>query len=297
MSDPRNDQYGAPWPGQPNGPGGYPGGFPTSPPPPGPMNPGGGPPAGAPGPSGPPPTAYGEQEFVVESAPPTSPGHYPATYQNAPDPFGEPGGASPREPERRSKKGWIIPIAGLLALAMIAAAVYFLFLQKDDGDDKASDDSSTSQSQDADRSGEASGAPSDSGSTTQPSAIAGSYDVNGTIESYSGPQTGQLGGTAKKAGDQAFKSPQTWTIAGDCVADKSCELTITPGDAKVPLTLQGDTWKGEAKEQIQCSAGGQATEATVTIEIPQAGGTAKRTVTATCAEAITEVDNLTLTKK
>ena len=83
-------------------------------------------------------------------------------------------------------------MAGLLALAMIAAAVYFLFLQDDDpAGDRAG--SSTSA--------ERSAAPGSEGSAANPAPapeITGSYEVTGTIASYTGPQTGQLGGSAKK---------------------------------------------------------------------------------------------------
>ena len=181
--------------------------------------------------------------------------------------------------------------AALLALAMIAAAVYFLFLQPKDGGDDKKADSSSSRSEGG-TSGEASS--SDGGATTS-GAIAGTYYVNGTIESYSGP-SGQLGGATKKAGDEVFKAPQTWTLSGECTDGKPCELVITPGDAKVALTLEGESWTGQGTEQIACSAS-QNVDATVSIEIPKAGGTAKRTVSAPCAQPINEVDNLTLTKK
>lgn len=238
-----------------------------------------------------------ENEYVVETAP-TSPQQHQA-FRDAPDPFGASPEPSPKEPKEGGSgaKKWAVPLAALIAVLALAAGVYFLIIKPGDDDSADPKDADSSTSQDADRSEGAES--SESGGADAAAAIAGTYEVNGTIASYTGPQTGQLGGGPKQAGDQAFKSPQTWTIEGECGDAASCELplSITPGDTAVTLKLEGDTWKGEGKENIQCSAGGDETEATVVIEMPKDGGTAKRTVTATCGEQIVEVDDLTLTKK
>lgn len=298
-SDGPTDSYGAP-----TGPQSPYAGAPNTPPPPTASSEAaargsdhGGPPA----PYGQHQPAYGygqapENEYVVETAP-TRPPHH--EFRDAPDPFGatpERGSKDPDDEGSGAKK-WVVPLAALIAVLALAAGVYFLIIKPGSDDEDGGAEGESSTSQDADRSEGAT--TSDGGGADAAAAIAGSYEVNGTVASYTGPQTGQLGGGPKQAGDQAFKSPQTWTIEGECADPTSCELplTITPGDTAVTLTLEGDTWKGEAKETIQCSAGGDETEATVVIEMPKDGGTAKRTVTATCTEQIVEVDDLTLTKK
>lgn len=246
-----------------------------------------------------PPYDYGqspENEYVVETGP-TSPQQQ--TYRDAPDPFGGASAERAKGPddEGSGAKKWAVPLAALIAVLALAAGVYFLIIKAGSDDESSAADGESSTSQDADRSGSA--GPAEGGGEDAAAAIAGTYEVSGTVASYTGPQTGQLGGGPKQAGDPAFKSPQTWTIEGECADAASCELplNITPGDTQVTLTLEGDTWKGESKETIQCSAGGEQTEATVVIEMPKEGGTAKRTVTATCGEQIIEVNDLTLTKK
>lgn len=297
-SDGPNGDFGAP-----TGPQSPYGGVPSAPPPPtapGQFAPQDSAP-GSPGPAyaqQPPSYGYGqpaENEYVVETAP-TSP--HDEGFRNAPDPFG----ASPASSDKTDGGGsggkkWVVPLAALIAVLALAAGVYFLIIKPGGDDDSSGADGESSTSQDADRSGDADPTEGDGGDAA--AAIAGTYEVNGTVASYTGPQTGQLGGGPRQAGDEAFKSPQTWTIEGECADAASCELplSITPGDTQVTLTLEGDTWKGESKETIQCSAGGEQTEATVVIEMPKEGGTAKRTVTATCGEQIIEVNDLTLTKK
>ncbi|WP_153504481.1 hypothetical protein [Cumulibacter manganitolerans] len=257
--------------------------------------------ARAPQPTAPPPYGAPDEEYVITSGLPAE----PATYRNAPDPFGgtPSTGAYGTGSRRPGSSRWVLAAAAVLALALVAAAAYFLLIKKDDGSSAPADGSRASaqgrssapgSEPSGDASGSATGTPSAPGAGA---SLAGSYDVNGTIAGYTGPQTGQLGSSAKKAGDPAFKTPQTWTLSGGCVAGEPCELAISPGGAQLTLTLDGGTWKGTGSESIQCSPAGQPTEATVTVEIPQSGGTATRTLTATCGQPLTEVDTLTLTRR
>lgn len=260
-------------------------------------------------PGGKPPAGFGrdgEPEYVVHSGPQPPP---PAPFADAPDPFGGPTGATAapaadRGTPGQGRKGWIIPVAALAVLVVVAAAVYFLFFSADGSDEKnaetpASEQTATDREGDA---GSSTASPSESSpSGSSPSAggaadvaIAGTFAVNGTIESYTGPPTGQLGGTPKTAGAPAFTSAQTWVIDG--CTETTCELTVQQGGMTLTLELADGTWTGKTTQQIACTpAAGAMTEATIEIQIPQDGATAKRTLSAQCDEPIEEVDALTLT--
>lgn len=247
-----------------------------------------------------------EPEYVVHSGPHPVP---PTSFQNAPDPFGEATGNSAVPPpvtekQKGGAKRWIIPIASLVVLVVVAAAAYFLFFQSDDSDQRAEDPPASEQAESDREDGESSeSGSSESGSSAPGSTesggaaaeveIAGTFQVNGTIESYTGPPTGQLGGIPKTPGSPAFTSPQTWTI-DDCT-DTTCELTVQQGGMTVTLELADGTWSGETTQKIACTpTAGAMIDAMVEIEIPAGGGTATRTFTAQCDEPIEEVDALTL---
>lgn len=283
-------------------------GDPTSPPPPPtapPTSPGAGPThppvSGADQHAAWEPGAVGEPEYIVHSGPhPTA----PASFQDAPDPFaGSVGGKSlPRSDagtqQKAGGRSWVIPVAAAVVLAVVAAAVYFLFISPDGDSDAKAGDPPTSGQADRDDGGSSAPGSSESGSaessTGGEAQIAGTWQVQGSVESYTGPPTGQLGGTPKKVGSPAFTSPQTWTIDG-CTAT-TCELTVQQGGMTLTLELIDGTWSGQSDQQIACSpAAGSMTDATITIAIPEDGGTAKRTLSAPCAEPIEEVDALTLT--
>lgn len=252
-------------------------------------------------PSAPPtaPSDGSQPEYVIHHAPPQHES-FGGSFQDAPDPFAQPG-QTPATAGTAKKKGsakrWIIPIAALIVIAMVAAGTYFLFFQSDDDDPTAG--GSTTTSEPAERteqspSSETSTEPSP-GSAAEP-LIAGVFEVNGTVQSYTGPPTGQLGAPPKTAGSPAFTTPQTWTI--DSCTDDTCELSITPGDVSVTLELDGDTWTGEGSQMIACDPAASATtEATLLLEISQDGSSATRTLNATCDEPLTEVNSLTLTAK
>ncbi|MFV0532635.1 MAG: hypothetical protein ACK5MR_03155 [Cumulibacter sp.] len=255
-----------------------------------------------------PTTQAGEPEYFIHTTPPTS-------FHSAPDPFGSASGSetSPDEPgngEKGGAKGWIIGIAAVLVVAIVAVGGYFLFIQSDD-DTSAGDPPPPSAAERADESDEApesGGSPSSDAESSESSgqsessptaatpAIAGTYSVYGTIDSYSGPTTGQLGGTPRTEGAEAFTKPQTWTIE-DCT-DTTCELTVEESGLTMTLELADGVWSGKGTDQIACTpTAGAMIDANYTVEIPEEGGTATRTMSAACDEAIEEVDSLTLEPK
>lgn len=262
------------------------------------------PPASGAQPTGWRPEAGKQQEYFVHS--PQSPVPFrdtPTSFQDAPDPFGgASAGGAPRSgrdgPQRvRSARLWVIPTAALLVLAVVATALYLFFASDGADENKAASTSPTTQSDggrsETDSPDSASPDPDTSGPTGAATPIAGTFEVNGTVQSYSGPPIGQLGGAPKAPGSPAFSSPQTWVIA-DCTG-VSCELTVEQGGMTVTLELADGTWSGQAATQIACKPTVNAiSDATITIEIPEAGGTASRTLSAQCDEPIEEVDALTL---
>ncbi|WP_134323859.1 hypothetical protein [Cumulibacter soli] len=253
-------------------------------------------------------TQAGEPEYFIHNTPPTS-------FQSAPDPFGSASGSEtssdePGKGEKGGAKGWIIGIAAVLVVAIVAVGGYFLFFQSDD-DTSAGDappSSAAERTDESDEAAESGGSPSSEAESSESSgqsessptaaspAIAGTYSVNGTIDSYSGPTTGQLGGTPRTEGAEAFTKPQTWTIE-DCT-DTTCELTVEESGLTITLELADGVWSGEGTDQIACTpTAGAMIDANYTVEIPEEGGTATRTMSADCDDAIEEVDSLTLEPK